>query len=147
MLSLFFFFLMIRRPPRSTLFPYTTLFRSPLDEVDGLRALRAPARRDVVPRPADLVEAVEEPRARQLLEAVEHHLAFADAVEEDGGAAAERAAHVQAPGAEPEAVRRDPLQLGRDHAQVLRALGHFALRDRLDRRDVRELRGHRRDVV
>src|SRR3712207_7488573 len=37
----FFFFLMIRRPPRSTLFPYTTLFRSleldrlghPLDQV------------------------------------------------------------------------------------------------------------------
>src|SRR6202000_3544932 len=26
--SLFIFFLMIRRPPRSTLFPYTTLFRS-----------------------------------------------------------------------------------------------------------------------
>src|SRR2546429_4486340 len=26
----FFFFLMIRRPPRSTLFPYTTLFRSSL---------------------------------------------------------------------------------------------------------------------
>src|SRR6266576_4970084 len=32
----FFFFLMIRRPPRSTLFPYTTLFRS---------ARPAPARR------------------------------------------------------------------------------------------------------
>src|SRR2546429_6944667 len=30
--SSFFFFLMIRRPPRSTLFPYTTLFRSlPVD--------------------------------------------------------------------------------------------------------------------
>src|SRR3989442_4621343 len=28
---LVFFFLMIRRPPRSTLFPYTTLFRSPAD--------------------------------------------------------------------------------------------------------------------
>src|SRR5258708_10782399 len=28
MIILFFFFLMIRRPPRSTLFPYTTLFRS-----------------------------------------------------------------------------------------------------------------------
>src|SRR2546429_5869434 len=28
MLDIFFFFLMIRRPPRSTLFPYTTLFRS-----------------------------------------------------------------------------------------------------------------------
>src|SRR5688572_30892944 len=26
--TIFFFFLMIRRPPRSTLFPYTTLFRS-----------------------------------------------------------------------------------------------------------------------
>src|SRR2546423_13295365 len=33
MCYLFFFFLMIRRPPRSTLFPYTTLFRS---ELDGL---------------------------------------------------------------------------------------------------------------
>src|SRR5215203_6730609 len=30
LLCVFFFFLMIRRPPRSTLFPYTTLFRSPL---------------------------------------------------------------------------------------------------------------------
>src|SRR5439155_20319327 len=29
-LALIFFFLMIRRPPRSTLFPYTTLFRSNL---------------------------------------------------------------------------------------------------------------------
>src|SRR3712207_9066921 len=29
--TLFFFFLMIRRPPRSTLFPYTTLFRSLLE--------------------------------------------------------------------------------------------------------------------
>src|SRR3712207_5412839 len=29
-----FFFLMIRRPPRSTLFPYTTLFRSSVDHVE-----------------------------------------------------------------------------------------------------------------
>src|SRR4051812_50074934 len=28
--AIVFFFLMIRRPPRSTLFPYTTLFRSPV---------------------------------------------------------------------------------------------------------------------
>src|SRR2546427_5500837 len=36
MLSFLFFFLMIRRPPRSTLFPYTTLFRSRLGvELDG----------------------------------------------------------------------------------------------------------------
>src|SRR3712207_8613605 len=32
---LFFFFLMIRRPPRSTLFPYTTLFRSDHGEHGG----------------------------------------------------------------------------------------------------------------
>src|SRR2546422_5538269 len=31
----YFFFLMIRRPPRSTLFPYTTLFRSGEDGGDG----------------------------------------------------------------------------------------------------------------
>src|SRR5690349_24549511 len=30
-----FFFLMIRRPPRSTLFPYTTLFRSIARHLDG----------------------------------------------------------------------------------------------------------------
>src|SRR5258707_2908451 len=32
------FFLMIRRPPRSTLFPYTTLFRSQAE--DGIRDMR-----------------------------------------------------------------------------------------------------------
>src|SRR5690349_24214456 len=39
---LLFFFLRIRRPPRSTLFPYTTLFRSPDDArlaIDDDRAL------------------------------------------------------------------------------------------------------------
>src|SRR2546423_4513245 len=30
----FFFFLMIRRPPRSTLFPYTTLFRSQIRKME-----------------------------------------------------------------------------------------------------------------
>src|SRR5437899_8923041 len=41
---LFFFFLMIRRPPRSTLFPYTTLFRS-VGEASIKRELSArPAR-------------------------------------------------------------------------------------------------------
>src|SRR2546421_4989251 len=33
---LFFFFLMIRRPPRSTLFPYTTLFRSIILAIDRI---------------------------------------------------------------------------------------------------------------
>src|SRR2546422_11288366 len=37
--SLVFFFLMIRRPPRSTLFPYTTLFRS--QGVGGRQLLHA----------------------------------------------------------------------------------------------------------
>src|SRR3712207_7076524 len=32
-MSMLFFFLMIRRPPRSTLFPYTTLFRSLGDQL------------------------------------------------------------------------------------------------------------------
>src|SRR2546425_11039564 len=32
----FFFFLMIRRPPRSTLFPYTTLFRSVADHLTAV---------------------------------------------------------------------------------------------------------------
>src|SRR3712207_8035033 len=37
---LVFFFLMIRRPPRSTLFPYTTLFRSPRYRGTALRRWR-----------------------------------------------------------------------------------------------------------
>src|SRR5476649_3030102 len=40
----FFFFLMIRRPPRSTLFPYTTLFRSQVHPADP-RAHRSHHRR------------------------------------------------------------------------------------------------------
>src|SRR6266576_6358072 len=36
----FFFFLMIRRPPRSTLFPYTTLFRSAPPPGSGRSATR-----------------------------------------------------------------------------------------------------------
>src|SRR3712207_9318298 len=46
-----FFFLMIRRPPRSTLFPYTTLFRS---------RPPGPHRRGVDPPAAD-AEAVQDP--------------------------------------------------------------------------------------
>src|SRR6266853_3179573 len=46
----FFFFLMIRRPPRSTLFPYTTLFRS--QAVKDLRAMLAEAAARDVDLPA-----------------------------------------------------------------------------------------------
>src|SRR2546426_9632096 len=43
-LPILFFFLMIRRPPRSTLFPYTTLFRSRGDAGES-RGAEAPAGR------------------------------------------------------------------------------------------------------
>src|SRR2546422_9031831 len=58
--SVFFFFLMIRRPPRSTLFPYTTLFRSqPLSEAGQRRADHLLER---VPFLAELQRARLEPR-------------------------------------------------------------------------------------
>src|SRR5690242_21629941 len=43
----FFFFLMIRRPPRSTLFPYTTLFRSQLHGVAAEFGLAAAHRSEI----------------------------------------------------------------------------------------------------
>src|SRR5256885_10225579 len=43
-LSSFFFFLMIRRPPRSTLFPYTTLFRSEMGDRGGRTGWLRPER-------------------------------------------------------------------------------------------------------
>src|SRR2546427_8873848 len=47
----FFFFLMIRRPPRSTLFPYPTLFRSPgRPRFPGAPCRPLPWRRAVPPR-------------------------------------------------------------------------------------------------
>src|SRR2546426_5324900 len=39
---------MIRRPPRSTLFPYTTLFRSVADAVEAVRVLRGKPAGDVL---------------------------------------------------------------------------------------------------
>src|SRR5690348_17581113 len=42
-----FFFLMIRRPPRSTLFPYTTLFRSYLRTQKSLRNLSKTSVKDI----------------------------------------------------------------------------------------------------
>src|SRR6266850_2839315 len=67
----FFFFLMIRRPPRSTLFPYTTLFRSRaqalfagvladraaplLDRADTLRLARSEEHTSELQSPCNLV--------------------------------------------------------------------------------------------
>src|SRR5688572_32173668 len=52
----FLFFLMIRRPPRSTLFPYTTLFRSRAAGLrrKGAQELAGRARNPVLPRGAAL---------------------------------------------------------------------------------------------
>src|SRR5204863_9302037 len=48
-----FFFLMLPRPPRSTLFPYTTLFRSDTQFFgDGLPRVRFPVCADEAPREA-----------------------------------------------------------------------------------------------
>src|SRR5215218_10776559 len=55
-----FFFLMIRRPPRSTLFPYTTLFRSqPARDVDRVFVR-------VLPFPGDLVRQRSEEHTSEL---------------------------------------------------------------------------------
>src|SRR2546427_12934939 len=43
-----FFFLMIRRPPRSTLFPYTTLFRSGVDATGSRFVLSMHSAGDIV---------------------------------------------------------------------------------------------------
>src|SRR6266511_2224339 len=64
-LFMFFFFLMIRRPPSSTLFPYTTLFRSPepgeRDDADDDPGLRA-GRRDGEDADRARLEGLHEPR-------------------------------------------------------------------------------------
>src|SRR5690349_17802152 len=71
-----FFFLMIRRPPRSTLFPYTTLFRSERRRVPRARQwwdpALSPSARDTR-KPRDLASAAK--KLRPMLEdAVEAHL-------------------------------------------------------------------------
>src|SRR3712207_7317986 len=74
-----FFFLMIRRPPRSTLFPYTTLFRSPsssasvssvhsmADDIPGLDVLEAAGRRVLVRVDLRSEEHTSELQSRQYL--------------------------------------------------------------------------------
>src|SRR5688572_33462640 len=54
-LLLSFFFLMIRRPPRSTLFPYTTLFRSDFDEMAQVYYPRVRSMIQSAPIPDDLL--------------------------------------------------------------------------------------------
>src|SRR5260221_7024339 len=69
-----FFFLMIRRPPRSTLFPYTTLFRSG-DEADhhGAAAALVHGADAKTPHAAQRHAQVELARFVQLLQALGRH--------------------------------------------------------------------------
>src|SRR2546421_12477314 len=66
---LFFFFLMIRRPPRSTLFPYTTLFRSGVvsslsvlvhgkERPFGILGAHTPSRRDFTIHDTHFLQAI-----------------------------------------------------------------------------------------
>src|SRR3712207_7258017 len=64
-LRIAFFFLMIRRPPRSTLFPYTTLFRS--RQLDRLEQQVEVVGRVVAERPE--VETLEDLQRLQVLDA------------------------------------------------------------------------------
>src|SRR6266567_8677348 len=75
MISLFFF-LMIRRPPRSTLFPYTTLFRARLRPAAGAASGLEPraahlARRDRAARRPHRVDRVRRRAARRKSSAAE----------------------------------------------------------------------------
>src|SRR5258706_9594304 len=51
---------MIRRPPRSTLFPYTTLFRSPRFSAD-LRVMGEPSRRKILQQVGDVIASIDRP--------------------------------------------------------------------------------------
>src|SRR3712207_9266248 len=67
---LIFFFLMIRRPPRSTLFPYTTLFRSAAagaEDVDRRGGLLVRLRRDPAESDERSEEHTSELQSRQYL--------------------------------------------------------------------------------
>src|SRR3712207_8723392 len=67
--SLVFFFLMIRRPPRSTLFPYTTLFRSHpsvAGEVEAAGDRRRRVERPLGPGQVERVDARSEEHTSEL---------------------------------------------------------------------------------
>src|SRR5947208_11007944 len=75
-ISFFFFFFTLRPPPRSTLFPYTTLFRSPSMRV------RAPAsvvrRRIASPPVVSCVPRVAENAGRHRSTPTSHHMSGGD---------------------------------------------------------------------
>src|SRR5205809_8123983 len=70
----FFFFLMIRRPPRSTLFPYTTLFRSDAGDIEEiLRRHRA----DLAAASKALIQAANRDRKSTRLNSSHGYISYA----------------------------------------------------------------------
>src|SRR3989441_9192520 len=116
----FFFFLMIRRPPRSTLFPYTTLFRSQ----PGQRVQRL---EEIVAAPDELV-ARGEADARTVAAVGEQPIRPQVAFDQRGGG---RLGGV--------AIRARPLGRRRARRQGQQARGHDRRRRRVAER-VRDLR-------
>src|SRR6266446_6820622 len=55
LIFVFFFFLMIRRPPRSTLFPYTTLFRSHCERSEAISPTTHRTRPQIAASPCGLL--------------------------------------------------------------------------------------------
>src|SRR3712207_8870204 len=107
---------MIRRPPRSTLFPYTTLFRSlgravrPGEADDRLRRLDLGDLRRLVPE-QDLAAAVE-PRRDQVLE---HLVLRVEGGDPAAGQVLEVDPVVAAAEAQEGALVRRALKIGRAH--------------------------------
>src|SRR5947207_12927599 len=67
------FFLIIRRPPRSTLFPYTTLFRSSTAAAEGWRVCIVDTVDELNPNAANaLLKILEEPPQQSLFLLVSH---------------------------------------------------------------------------
>src|SRR3989440_6067054 len=117
---LIFFFLMIRRPPRSTLFPYTTLFRSRGDDEvgegdEGEERDRCPGERAV-----ELEDEARRPLTRGGLrdDLAEHeHHRREDQCDDDGRQAAERRQKAPRRRGRGDDVRdRDAHHRGREHA-------------------------------
>src|SRR5437870_8376326 len=76
LVCIFFFFLIVRRPPRSTLFPYTTLFRS----AEGERIREVPSEVEARETAEGAAEARAERRDRKSTRLNSSHVAISYAV-------------------------------------------------------------------
>src|SRR3989440_5369372 len=140
--AFFFFFLMIRRPPRSTLFPYTTLFRSLATAIGPVPRRHRRHRRAYGGR-YDPQAAAARPRPRRAARRNLQHPVRADAVRGVLGAARERVSHRGSAdqGGARGASRRDPLRAP-DHSPLLPDGLHFLLGHEFPAPSARQRRRH-----